>query len=330
MTGNISLNLGEIFQLPLFAYLFNGNYDKIERMRKKLLVTGFSGFVAGSVIAQAQHNWEVHGIGRNDPPSDTEIIKYHKLDLLETEEVRKQFHEIKPDAVIHTAAMADIDFCQKNQNIAEKVNVGITKTLADLCEETGGKLVFCSTDTVFDGGKGYYNEEDVPNAINHYAETKIKSEQIIINMKSSGVVARLSLVMGLPVIGAGNSFLAKTIDKLKNGESVKFPENETRTPIDVITLGKALIELAGNDFSGIIHLSGNSRLTRYEMARQIAIELGYSPKLIIAINSNAMKGRAPRPSDVSMDNSKARKILKTPILSLKEGINSTMNYKKEE
>ncbi len=296
-------------------------------MRKKLLVTGSNGFVAGSVIAQAHQNWEVYGVWRSDPIPDTVNIKYYKLDLLDREGLRELFNYIKPDAVIHTAAIADIDYCQNNRDIAEKVNVGVTKTLTELCEETGAKLVFCSTDTVFDGKRGFYTEEDDPNAINFYAKTKINGEQIVKTLGKKGVVARLALVVGFPVIGAGNSFLANMIEKLHNGESLKFFENEIRTPIDVITLGKALIELAGNDLSGIVHLSGNSRLTRYEMARQIAGKLGYSPELIIASNSNIMEGRAPRPDDASLDNAKTRKYLKTPMLSLLDGLELTMNYK---
>jgi len=297
-------------------------------VKKKLLITGANGFVAGSVIAQAQHNWELYGIGRNEPPSDTASIKYHKLDLLEMEGLQKLFYHIKPDTVIHTAAMADIDYCQNNQDIAEKVNVGITKILVELCEKTGAKLIFCSTDTVFDGEKGFYTEEDAPNPINFYAETKIIGEQIVKTLGKKGVIARLALVMGLPVIGKGNSFLTGFIEKLQAGESLNFFENEIRSPIDVITLGKALIELAGNESYGIIHLAGNSSLNRYEMAKQIAKKLGYSPGQIIATNSNTITGRAPRPEDASMDNIKASKNLKTPMLSLKEGLELTMNFGK--
>lgn len=295
-------------------------------MKKTLLVTGSNGFVAGSVIAQASRSWEVHGIGRSEPPSDTYVSKYHKLDLLESDRLHKLFHDIKPDAVIHTAAIADIDFCQKNQDIAEKINVDVTETLARLCGVIGAKLVFCSTDTVFDGSRGFYNEEDTPNAINFYAETKIKAEQIVISMQNQGVVARLSLVIGLPVMGRGNSFLAGTIEKMKSGENIRAFVNEIRTPIDVITLGNALIELAGNSFDGIIHLAGNSRLSRYEIATQIAKLSGSDAGLIISSNSNEMEDRAPRPEDVSLDNTKAGKILKTPMLSLVEGLNLTLTF----
>jgi dTDP-4-dehydrorhamnose reductase len=296
-------------------------------MTKKLLITGFNGFVAGSVIAHAKGKWEIHGIDLAESPANDPDVFYHTLDLLDETKLTDLFHKISPDAVIHTAAMANIDVCQNNQEKAEKVNIGITKTIAGLCLETGAKMIFCSTDTVFDGKKGNYNETDLPNAVNFYAETKIKAEQIVLSASDNNVVTRLSLVMGLPVMGQGNSFLADTIEKLKKGLQVPFPANEIRTPLDVITLGKALVELAGNQFGGIVHLAGNTKINRYEMARQIASTLGYSPDLIQSTDSNAMEGRAPRPNDASQDNSLAKKILQTPMRSLTEGLALTLHFK---
>lgn len=298
-------------------------------MKKKLLVTGFGGFVAGSVIAQAVKKWHIHALDRIDALNDQENVEYYTLDLRDSQQLKKIFAQIKPDAVIHTAAMADIDFCQNNKEMAEEVNVGVTHRLAGLCQERGVKMVLCSTDTVFDGEKGFYVEADIPRPVNYYAATKVRAEDLV-NSLENGVVARLSLVMGLPVMGRGNSFLARTIEKLKAGESVKFPGNEIRTPVDVVTLGQALVELAGNDFTGTVHLSGNDRLTRYDMARRIAGRLGYSPDLIIATNSNAMPSRAPRPDDASLDNSKAGQILKTQMRSLMEGLDLTINFKMEK
>ena len=276
-------------------------------MDKKLLVTGFGGFVAGSVISHGTKDWVVHAIDRIEKPSDRERLKYHTCDLRDFESLKNLFDKIKPDAMIHTAAISDIDFCQQNQKLAYDVNVGGTHNLALLCKDSGAKMVLCSTDTVFDGNMGNYSETDDPNPINFYAETKVKAENIIMEILPNGVAARLSLVMGLPVLNAGNSFLARLINKLKSGESVKFPKNEIRSPIDVITLGRALVELAGNNFRGVLHLSGNDQLIRFKMAQRIAERLGYSPELIIPVNSNAIQGRAPRPNDVSLNNSKAKK-----------------------
>lgn len=293
----------------------------------KLLITGVNGFVAGSVVAHAKGKWEIHGIGRSESLANEPEVIYHTQDLLDEQKVTALFNEIRPDAVIHTAAMANIDVCQKNKEMAEQVNVGITKTIACLCKELGAKMIFCSTDAVFDGTKGNYTESDVPHAVNFYAETKIKAEQIVLSASDKNVVARLALVMGLPVIGQGNSFLADTIGKLGKGIQIPFPVNEIRTPIDVITLGSALVELAGNQFGGIIHLSGCTKINRYQMALEIVKTLGYSTELILSVDSNAMEGRAPRSNDVSMDNSLAQKVLKTPMLTLSKGLALTLNFK---
>ena len=293
----------------------------------KLLITGFNGFVAGSVIAHAKGNWEIHGIGRSENPIDEPGIYYHNLDLQDVQGLSSLFNEISPDAVIHAAAMANIDVCQVNQELAERINVGVTKTIARLCTEHNIKMVFCSTDTVFDGIKGDYVEADIPYPLNYYAETKVKGEQIVLSASSKNVVARLALVMGLPVIGKGNSFLADMISKLGKGIEISIPANETRTPVDVITLGSSLVELAGNQFGGIIHLSGNTKINRYKMAQVIATTLGYPTNLILSVDSNAMAGRAPRANDASMDNSLAKKVLKTPMQTLAEGLNLTLNFK---
>jgi dTDP-4-dehydrorhamnose reductase len=297
-------------------------------MKKRLLVTGPGGFVAGSVIDQARQHMEVHGAGRSSPEDKAGQVRYHQLDVLNKSQWTALFNEIRPDGVIHAAAISDINYCQNNRDVAEKVNTEYTRILVDLCAASGAKMVFCSTDNVFDGAKGLYTEEDTPDPVNFYGETKLKSEQIVAGLGERGVIARLALVMGLPVMGRGNSFLATMTDKLKAGETMNFATNEIRSPIDVITLGRTLIELAENNFSGIIHLGGNSRLTRFDMARQITERLGFSPELINAVDSSVFKNRAPRPQDVSMANDRAKQVLKTPMLSLAEGLDLVMKYKK--
>lgn len=296
----------------------------------KLLITGSNGFVASSVISHAKNQWEVHGIARSGLPADEKNVHYHLLDLSDTKKLSEIFFQIKPDVVIHTAAIANIDFCQKNQNIAQGINVDVTKEIASLCKKAGIKMIHCSTDTVFDGKKGMYVEDDLPNPVNFYAQTKVESEKIVLSASDKNVVARLALVMGLRVTEKGNSFLSDLIEKLKNNEQVKFAENEIRTPIDLITLGAALAELAGNNFSGIIHLSGNTRINRFSMAKQIANAMNFDMELIISTDSNSIPDRAPRPNDASMENSKARQILKTRMLSLQEGLELTLNRKLEE
>lgn len=297
-------------------------------MTKRLLLTGHGGFVAGSILWQARQDWEVHALSLTEPPRVMENLTTYQFDLRDAEQLRRAFEAARPDAVIHTAALADIDYCEAHPEEAFEINVGVTATLAALCHEAGARMILCSTDSVFDGIKGFYTENDAPNPVNSYAETKVQAEQAVLDTVENAVVTRLSLVMGLPVMGAGNSFLAKMRVALEAGKQVPFPQNEIRTPVDVITLGRAFLELAQLDYTGILHLAGNTRLNRYEMACRIAQRLGFSADLVISTDSNAMAGRAKRPNDASLDNTQAKALLATPMRSLEEALDLILEVEK--
>jgi dTDP-4-dehydrorhamnose reductase len=283
-------------------------------MRKRLMVTGGSGFVAGSVIRAAAETWEVHAVSRSDASITMDHLVWHRCMEMDEDGLHHMFHEIDPAAVIHTAAIADIDYCESNQEVAKHLNTDLARAVADLCEDHGIRFVHLSTDTVFDGERGLYTESDPVKPVNFYGRTKVMAEEAVQDVGGRFVVARVALVMGLPVIGSGNSFVSRMMAALDDGKNVTVPNNEIRSPVDVITLGRALVELAGNDLPGFIHLSGSEVLNRYDMMKRIAIRLGQSSDRIVAIDPSGIPGRAPRPLDVSLDNTKARTELKTPMV----------------
>jgi dTDP-4-dehydrorhamnose reductase len=299
-------------------------------MNKTALLTGYGGFVAGSIAWQRPAEWKLHGVARRSMPDAPDGSEIHELDLLDKGALTELFEKLKPSVVFHTAAMADIDRCQKNPEEAEAVNAGVTAHLATLCHDHGARLLFTSTDSIFDGTQGMYTEDDAPSPVNYYAETKVRAEEAVLSTVADSVVARLSLVMGFSVLGAGNSFLAKMIRTLEEGCEASFPENEIRTPVDVITLGRAFWELAEHSCTGILHLAGCSRLNRYEMAQRIATRLQLPGKQVLAVDSNAMSGRAPRPNDASLNNTRARSLLKTPMLTLEDALELTLQIRKEQ
>jgi dTDP-4-dehydrorhamnose reductase len=288
--------------------------------KRKLIVMGANGFVAGSVLAQAGEDWQVHAVSRRGPPDRSGQLTWHTCDPLVPAQLTQLFHEVKPAVVVHTAALADVDFCQANPELARAVNVDLTRTLADLCGDAGARLVFCSTDTIFDGEHAPYGEDARPGPVNVYAQAKVEAEQTVSRLGAQAVIARLSLVVGLPVLGAGNSFVARMIASLKDGRPVGATEHEVRTPVDVITVGRALLELAGSGHAGIIHLAGHDRLSRFQIAQQIAARFGFPPHLIVAQPVTAWPGRAARPRDVSLLNAKACAQLKTPMRTLDDGL----------
>ena len=281
---------------------------------------GANGFVAGSVLAQAGDEWQVHAVSRGEPLARHAQLSWHTCDPLVPAQLTQLFRDVKPEAVIHTAALADIDFCQTHPELARTVNVDLTRTLANLCGNAGTKLVFCSTDTVFDGEHAPYDEATQPGPINFYAETKVDAEHLVAGLGAQSVIARLSLVVGLPMLGAGNSFLARMIATLKDGRPVGATEREVRTPVDVITVGRALLELAASHHDGIFHLAGHDRLNRFQIAQKIASHFGFPSQLIVAQPVASAPGRAARPGDVSLNNAKACAKLKTPMRTLDEGL----------
>jgi dTDP-4-dehydrorhamnose reductase len=288
--------------------------------RNKLIVTGAHGFVAGSVLAQSGDEWQVHAVSRGEPLAGRDALQWHTCDPRQPGQIAQLFHEVRPQAAIHTAAVADIDFCQTHPEAAYAANVEFTRTVADLCADTGARLVFCSTDTIFDGEHAPYSEDAPPGPVNLYAQTKVEAEQLVARLGSQAVIARLSLVVGLPLLGAGNSFLVRMIAALKDGKAVSMPEQEVRSPVDVITVGRALLELAAGNHHGIFHLAGHSRVTRLEMAQQIARRFGLPEHLVVAQGGANAPGRAARPRDVSLDNAKACAQLETPMLTLDDGL----------
>lgn len=289
-------------------------------MVNRLLLTGANGFVAGSIIEAALGTWEVHAVSRGLAPAKRQGLVWHSFDPLDIDAFHEVFHDVNPAVVIHTAAIADIDLCEANRELATRVNYTYTHELAELCWDHDTRFVFLSTDTVFDGERGMYTEADLPRPVNFYADTKVRAEKSIQEFGGNYVIARVALVMGLPVWGEGNSFVSRMAHALREGKQVTTPASEIRTPVDVITLGRALTELAGSDYRGILHLSGNDRLNRLEMMQRIARRLGLPAELIISHDPSGIPGRAPRPRDVSLDNTKAKGLLKTPMVGLDDGL----------
>lgn len=280
---------------------------------RKCAITGGGGFVAGSVIHQAPEGWELHALSGKVALARRKGLVWHTLDLKQPEAVKHALAEIAPDAVIHAAATADIDLCERNPDVARTLNVTLTQAVADSCSRGGSQLIYVSTDNVFDGERGNYTEADQPSPINEYARTKAAGEAIVAAVPGS-TIARIALVMGFGPLGGGNSFLERTIPMLRAGQTINVPPEEIRTPIDVLTLGRALLELAEGSVQGVIHLAGNDALDRVSLTRRIAERFGYSPGLVRPRPPDQIAGRAPRPRDVSMSNAKARQVLATPML----------------
>jgi dTDP-4-dehydrorhamnose reductase len=276
--------------------------------------------VGANIVAQAPLGLALQAIDPNAVALERENLSWHRFDLRDSATLQALFLSVYPRVVVHTAAISDIDSCQANQDLAQAVNVGVTRQLVELCRQTGARLVFFSSDSVFNGRMGNFRETDKPDPVNYYARTKVEAEKMIEENLKNWVIVRPSLILGLPVLGSGNSFLWRMIQSLKEGRQVAFPKTEIRSPIDVITLSRAVLELAAIGYTGILHLSGNDALSRFAMAQAIARALGYPLELVADSLPSVASGRAPRPANVVLDNRKAKEVLKTPMKGFAEAL----------
>ena len=285
---------------------------------KRLLVTGASGLVGGHVAHRALDRFHVSATCHRHALS-LEGVQCLCMDLDDERSLTHTVELAQPDVIIHAAACASPDACEADAAMALHRNATATEVLAEATASLGARFILVSTDMVFDGAKGGYAETDAPHPANVYGRSKLLGERFAQAVTPSCVVARTALVYGPPLTG-GDSFSQQIRRRLAAGETQPLFTDQFRTPIHVADLAEALLELAENDFSGVIHLGGPDRVDRYAFGRVLAELHGLPQSLLKSTSVSTVQGGAPRPVDVSLDTSLARSLLKTPLRGIHQGL----------
>jgi dTDP-4-dehydrorhamnose reductase len=283
-------------------------------MSGKLLVFGGGGFVGGNLCSLALgEGWEVHvadATVRDALPG----ASWHAVDITRAEKVRALVSDVRPQAVVDLAAVADVDRAEREKDLARAVNVEAARVIAAACAGAGARCIYFSSDAVFAGTAERYAEEDAPDPVNWYGRTKADGEQAVREACPRAVIVRISLVLGFPVTD-GNSFLAGLEQKLAAGAPVACPTEEIRTPIDVLTLCACVLELCRPGFAGAIHLGATDSVDRFTLTRRAASLMGARETLVTAQQQGQPQvGRAARHRRGVLSVDKATRLLVTPLL----------------
>jgi dTDP-4-dehydrorhamnose reductase len=218
-------------------------------------------------------------------------------------DLKRLFREVAPDAVIHTAAMADPNLCQQQRSPSHRINTQVPINIAGLCSDLGIPCLFTSSDLVFDGQNPPYSEEDVPSPISFYGEQKALAEVGMKDQYPLTVICRMPLMFGNPGPVAQN-FIQPLLRAIRSGESVRLFVDEFRTPVSGRDAARGLLTALDN-LPGIIHLGGPERISRYEFGRLLSDTFGSPNARLTPCRQKDVKMPAPRPPDVSLDSSKA-------------------------
>jgi dTDP-4-dehydrorhamnose reductase len=224
-------------------------------------------------------------------------------DLGDFRTFRERVLSLAPKVIVHLGAIAQPADVLRDPEHARKVNVEASAILLDLAERLGARFLFASTDLVFDGESAPYNEDSTPEPLSIYGRMKLEAECHVLTY-ARGLVLRFPLMYGLPEVARKATFFETLLRSLRNQQSVRLFTDETRTPLWLDDAAHACLRAAGSELTGVLHVGGPERLSRFEMGERIAAALGV-PRALLATGSRLEVSRdEPRARDVSLDSTR--------------------------
>ena len=290
-----------------------------KRVPCKIFVTGGTGLLGSTLVRTAPKEFEV-AASYNKNAMITERARFIQIDITDKTRVFEVFDEIKPEVLIHTAAVANVDYCETHKEEVWRVNVIGTANLLDACDKNGTKMIFTSTNAVFDGEHAPYSEEDEPNPINYYGKTKLEAETLVRKNGAKHTVARLMTMYGWNNPGERQNPVTWLLSKLTKGETIHVVDDVYNNHLFADNCADALWAIVKRDKVGIYHIAGGDCISTYELALKTADVFGLDKTLIKRVKSDFFKFPAPRPRNTCYVTEKMEKELGVRPLGVKEGL----------
>tara|TARA_B100000900_G_scaffold412332_1_gene433889 strand:- start:81 stop:995 length:915 start_codon:yes stop_codon:yes gene_type:complete len=263
---------------------------------KKILITGSNGLLGQKLVLALRHNHEVMATSIGACRMNTQSgFAYENLDVTNEQDVRKIVLYFRPDAIINTAAMTNVDSCEDDKENCDKLNVYAVQYLADACAEVGAHLVHISTDFIFDGEDGPYTEEDQANPLSYYGLSKWRSEQILQKHSCDWAVLRTIIVYGTADNLSRENIVLWGRRALKEGEPLNIIDDQFRAPTLAEDLAKACVLAVEKSVKGVYNVSGKDIMSILEIVECMADFYGCDKSIINRISTATLKQKAKRP-----------------------------------
>ena len=271
----------------------------------KFLVTGSAGLIGSQIVKDlVRQNHTVYSCYHDTKPSHGTPTP---LDLSDENQIIQILQETKPDRIIHLAAMTGVDLCEAEKELATIINTKATETLARQAAKQHIFFLYVSTDYVFDGINGMKKESDTPNPLGFYGKSKLEGELVLNKFASNWCIARTSTPFGTHPTKKNFPLWVK--ENLETKKEIPVLVDQFTSPTYVPNLSKMLIEITARQITGILHVSGATRISRYALAELVADKLHLDKNFLIPTKIDTMNWKAPRPKDSSLDVSLAAEIL---------------------
>jgi dTDP-4-dehydrorhamnose reductase len=288
---------------------------------KKILVTGANGLL-GQKVTEIFKNESTHELiltDLKDKAEEPRDFDYFPMDITKKEDVKEVIKKISPDIIINTAAYTNVDGCETERELSWKVNVDAVKNFIIAARTNNSKIIHISTDYIFDGKAGNYDESSKPNPLSYYGKSKLASENALI---SSGI--NYTIVRTMIIYGTGKNlrpnFALWLIDMLGKKQPVKIVDDQFGMPTMVDDLAWGLLKIVDMDKSGIYNICGSEYLSRYDFAVKLANVFGFDENLIMPIKTSDLNQAAERPMNSSFILLKAQTDLGIKPLNVTDGL----------
>lgn len=283
---------------------------------KKIYITGIAGLLGNNIATALKNKYEISGADLINVKIPN--ISYDVFNLCDEKELRYHITKCNPDILIHTVAAVNVDRCESDVDYAETLNAKLTKKIADICDELGIKLIYISTDAVFDGKKeSLYIEDDIVNPINVYGRTKYEGEEYTSQIRNS-LILRTN-IYGLNIQNK-KSFGEWVVDALNNNEEINMFEDILFSPILVNELARVIDKCIEKNLCGLYHACGTGAISKYEFGIKIKKIFDIKTGKINKSQSDIMNFIAPRAKNMGMSNQKLCSKLKIKINTPEESI----------
>ncbi len=283
----------------------------------RILLTGASGLLGVNIAHEISDKFQVIGV-TNRLAYQNKQFDLITQDLLAPGAVEKLIEKVKPDWVIHCAALANLEACQANHEQARKLNSELPGKLAAIVARGGARLLHVSTDAVFDGVRGDYDETDTPNPLSVYAQTKLAGEYAVAEANPDAIIARVNL-FGWSITGK-RSLAEFFYNSLRAGKQVFGFTDVYFCPLLANHLANIFIQMLETDLSGLYHVVSSSSSSKYNFGLEIASRFGLDSSLITPTSVTQAGLQAARSPNLTLSNTKLKKALGTPLPDLMDGL----------
>lgn len=289
---------------------------------QRILITGANGLLGQKLIDLYSNNPEVEAIATGIEESrlgDGDYI-YHTMDITSEDSVNEVVAKTKPDVIINTAALTQVDQCESDREACWTLNVTAVAHLIKASRDNNCFLLHLSTDFIFDGTSGPYKEDDIPNPVSYYGESKLASEKLLEESNIKYAIARTQLVYGIVPNLSRSNIILWVKKSLEEGKEIKVVNDQWRTPTLAEDLAKGCALIAEKKVEGVFNISGKDLLTPYDMAMATCDFFDLDKSLIEEVDGSIFQQAAKRPPRTGFILDKANKVLGYHPVSFNEGI----------